>query len=247
MNMKKNYSSHLFALVVLMAFCVISQTAGALGQKELQQLLDEQPANLTRADGAITEIDISSFTEPYTTTLYVRNQSVRFVNGTLRRAASLTGPLIMITNGYTLELPASATLSGNDVRTGYPIVEIDSGTLTVDGGSIIKPDIPEGTIMYTTDAVNPDNLIGSDRPIKLTSDNAHLVMKSGTVEGEITCLVSNADVQILGGMVKWLGGYHVTTRSDVHINPNVCNRIYTTKDKKNILERCCIRLTTCRL
>ena len=134
--MKKYYFRLLKALFMLLALLPAMQSANAQEQKDLQQLLDEVPANLTRADGGITEIDISSFTEPYTTTLYVRNQSVRFVNGTITQAASFSGPLIQIQNGYTLELPGSARLRGNAKMSDKPLVDVANGVFNIAGGIV---------------------------------------------------------------------------------------------------------------
>ena len=65
----------------LMAAFLMTLPAMALGQKELQQLLDGQTSTTTRASAdGFTEIDISGYTEPFTSTLYVRSQNIRFVN-----------------------------------------------------------------------------------------------------------------------------------------------------------------------
>lgn len=185
-------------LLAIMVLLTAMQTASAQGQKDLQQLLDEIPANLTRADGGITEIDISSFTEPYTTTLYVRNQSVRFVNGTITQAASFSGPLIQIQNGYTLELACTATLAGNNKKSDNPLVDVADGTFKVIGGNInhiyggSNPNPNPQTIYNTSVELSGGNKASFSQLISPT-------YPAGYIEGNI----ENSK----GGSIQFNGGY----------------------------------------
>ena len=222
--------------MLFLAIFDMSMPASASGQDDLQSLLDGKNSNtITRASENFAEIDLSAYSAPITSTLYVRNQNVRFVNGTLTRDASINGPLIIIQNGYKLELPATATLSGNNTVIGQPVVEVWDGSLIVNGGNIIETVSSGPTVLNFGSTLPPDETLNSDRPVRLTSEESHIIMSSGTIEGEITCDAKYADVQLLGGNINFTEGYHVTSQSNVHLNPNTCNLIYTTKGKRMYL------------
>ena len=217
--MKKNYSRHLFALVVLMAFCAISQTADALGQKELQQLLDGQISATTRASAdGFTEIDISGYTEPFTSTLYVRSNNVRFINGMLTQAESLIEPLIAIQNGFTLELPQSVTLSGNEIESEHSLVEVQNGKLSVTGGAIERiygwfamSGYPGPERLYSIGNVTNNNAV------ELKGSDASFTITAGRIVGSVNN-EEGGNISIEGGDVGpvqtsqpiWLSGSATT-------------------------------------
>ena len=215
-------------ILVLVALA-LSISAIAQSQEELQRLLDSSSMQNTRADGW-SEIDLSKYTEPITSTLYVRKQNVRFVNGTLRVAETLNGPLVEISGGYGLDVAPTASLSGNNVTTDT-IVKVVNGVLEISGGSIVGT-VYNGVIPEFLGTQPADRREKSATPASLVSDNARLLLNSGTMEGQITCSAENADIQLLGGEVKWVEAYQVSTRSALHLMPSSCSLVFTTRGKQ---------------
>ncbi len=140
---------------------------------ELQKLIDslaDSPA--TRASGTVTDIDLSAYSAPRTATLYIRNGvNVRFINGTLTRATSLTdAPLVQITGDSKLTLAKTAEISGNNFTSSYPIVEVRDGEIDVEGGKIAGNSTWEGKTKHTYSSV------------RLTDENARFYLTAGEVE-----------------------------------------------------------------
>ena len=132
-------------LIVMFALPILTY---AQQRDELQELIDQlASAPATRAAGTVTDIDLSAYSEPRTTTLYIRNGvNVRFVNGTLTRATSLTdAPLVQIKDDSKLHLSETASITGNNFYTaGVPVVEVLDGELYVEGGKISENTKKEG-------------------------------------------------------------------------------------------------------
>ena len=188
---------------LMLAVSAVALQGQALGQKELQQLLDGNgPSTMNRASGdGFTEIDLSDFTEPFTETLYVRNQNIRFVNGTLTQAASFNGTLIVIQNGYALDLASSAELQGNgEQAAGFaPLVKVNIGSLMVNGGEISGLGWLYSLPVYTNRALPP---VYNDRTaVELTGgDHSVFTMSSGTVGGRVLN-TEGGSVTIKGGVI----------------------------------------------
>ena len=235
--MKKNYSTLLKVLFALLALLPAAQSASAQGQEDLQQLLDKSAASLTRSESDITEIDISNFTEPYTKTLYVRNNSVRFVNGTLTQADTFDGPLIQIQNGYTLEVASTATLAGNNQKSDNPLVEVESGCLTVYGmiKDIYKYGYAGSVYSHVRSVMN--------KAVKLSGSHSILVVPSNPsgTEGIISGEIYNyyGIVNLLGGTVDRISTYdgmdmsgNVKVKYDVHFyNEGTINLLSAMKNQ----------------
>ena len=108
-------------------------------QDNLQEFIDNLASSYTtRAADTVTDIDLSAYSEPRTTTLYIRNGvNVRFINGTLTRATNLTdAPLVQIVSNSTLHVAESAKINGGNFHSNIAIVEIVDGELDVEGGTI---------------------------------------------------------------------------------------------------------------
>ncbi len=132
----KSFERLFLMLIVMFALPILTY---AQQRDELQELIDQlASAPATRAAGTVTDIDLSAYSEPRTTTLYIRNGvNVRFVNGTLTRATSLTdAPLVQIQDDSKLHLAESSKISGNNFITQNPIVNVISGELVTEGGDI---------------------------------------------------------------------------------------------------------------
>ena len=180
--------SYLRLALMMIAVCATALPAQALGQKELQQLLDGNgplPSSRASNDG-FTEIDLSDFTEPITETLYVRNQNIRFVNGTLKQELYQDFTLIQIQNGYELELAATASLVGTNYPSNKnnPFIDIQNGELIISGGSITgifnvnRPhDFGNGNVFFTSERNIAVELSGGKQ--------SGFHMSSGSVEGTI--------------------------------------------------------------
>ena len=106
---------------------------------DLQRLIDRlASAPVTRAASTVTDIDLSAYSTPRTATLYIRNGvNVRFINGTLTRAKSLTdAPLVQIAGSSILHVAENAIISGGNFYSITPIVDVADGELDVEGGII---------------------------------------------------------------------------------------------------------------
>jgi hypothetical protein len=190
--------------LMMVAVSALAMPVQAQGQNELQQLLDGAgTSTTTRASGdGFTEIDLSGFTDPITETLYVRNQNIRFVNGTLTQADSFKGTLVEIQNGYSLELPSSAKLQGNGAQTAgsaRSFVKVTNGSLIINGGEIGGLGWLYTHPVYVNRALP---IVYSDRTaIELTGGiNSSFTLSSGTVGGRVLNM-DGGRVTINGGTI----------------------------------------------
>ena len=106
--------------LLLVALLTQSITVCSQERDELQEFVDNATASpQTRAGDEPTVIDLSAYTAPRTATLYIRNgANVKFINGTLKRATSLTNaPLVAISGNSKLEVTSGVVLSGNNFIT----------------------------------------------------------------------------------------------------------------------------------
>lgn len=213
---KSRFFSVLPVLLSLLAVCFVVQPSRALGQKDLQRLLDgtDPSAQHRASDEGFIEIDLSAFTEPITETLYVRNQNIRFVNGVLKQKLYQDFTLIQIQNGYQLELAASASLEGTNYPSTKPFVDIQHGKFIINGGhitgiyNIIRPvNFGNGQVFSTS----PRNI-----SVELTGGAlSEFSMSSGEVYGSIK---DNA-----GGKIKIGGGIidHIQTSTFFYMSGKV--------------------------
>ena len=166
---------------------------------ELQKLIDRlADAPATRAATTVTDIDLSAYSEPRATTLYIRNGvNVRFVNGTLTRAKSLTdGPLVQIIGDSRLHLAATAAISGNNFYTsGGTLVEVLDGRLDVEGGKIT------GNKSLNTIGIS----------VSLRNKDAVVWVEDGEVEN-LSSGVGTA--YAFGGTIGWLSVYNCAYLGD---------------------------------
>lgn len=127
--------------LLLVALLTQSITVCSQERDELQEFVDNATASpQTRAGDEPTVIDLSAYTAPRTATLYIRNgANVKFINGTLKRATSLTNaPLVAISGNSKLEVTSGVVLSGNNFITNeQAIVQIEDGTFLLSGGSVV--------------------------------------------------------------------------------------------------------------
>lgn len=170
--------TNFYKLILFVAFCAVNVLSASAQNDPLQELIDNLATATTRASGTPTDIDLSAYSEPRTTTLYVRNGvNVRFINGTLKRAATLKGPLVEVTGGSRLQLgyfKKSGTISGNNIVTGYELVRLNNGTLFV----------YEGGVRDNSEKKSEDSnhtYYNSDIPVliaQFSQSNLHLDMRS---------------------------------------------------------------------
>lgn len=191
----KCITQHLSFFVLLLSFfCSTTISANALLQKDLQCLLDGQASsNVTRGSDDVIEIDISAYTEPFTSTLYVRNQNIRFVNGTLTQATSLNGPLIQIENGCTLEITNTVVFSGNKIKSNYSLVNVVDGDFNVIGGKI--------TNIYGGENPNPNTNMNTSIYLNSNKSRTTISRSSAGKRGEIQGRIQNAN----GGHINLKG------------------------------------------
>lgn len=194
----KTRRTRLFALLACLSMLFANQMQ-AQDTDDLQRLIDQVASSPQhRASGTVTDIDLSAYSEPRTTTLYVRNGvNVRFVNGTLKRASSLTdAPLVQIKDGASLHLAESATISGNDIYTSnVPIVELLLGILEVEGGTI-------------SGNQSPKKSVGPSVQIDNNGDN-YFDMYKGYIQRLFN--VGGGNVTLYGGHIFQLNSYGVIT------------------------------------
>ena len=204
----KTRRPRLFALLACLSMLFVNQVQ-AQETDALQSLIDRVAAMpVTRAAGTVTDIDLSPYTQPRTVPLYVRNGiNVRFINGTLTRAKSFTdGPLIAIQADSRLELSSTCTLSSNNVDTQYPVVDIENGELTIEGGKICD--------VYGWEDVTPSSK--GKTAVELSGGtDARYYQTSGETLGRI----ENSN----GGWITLKGGtvYRISTSSDFKLSGDV--------------------------
>ena len=186
----KTRRAKLCALLACLSMLFANQMQ-AQDTDDLQRMIDQVASSPQhRAGGTVTDIDLSAYSEPRTTTLYVRNGvNVRFVNGTLTRATSLIdAPLVQIKDGATLHLAETANISGNNFFTTVPIVEVLVGSLYIEGGTISG---------NRTSHLGPSVIVNNN-------DDAKFEMDKGKTES----LVNNGGaVYLYGGVVESLVTY----------------------------------------
>lgn len=111
------------------------------------------------------------------------------INGTLSRAKGLAGPLVSISNGSEVELGDGAVVSGSNITLYKPIIELKNGTLNIIGGAICDIKVTIGQTKHADDAIN------------ITQDaiNSNLGIYRGEIQGHISCLAQNCNIDIEGG------------------------------------------------
>lgn len=172
------------------------------GTDELQQLLDRLADSPTRrAAGTVTDIDLSAYSAPRTTTLYVRNGvNVRFINGTLTRATSLTdAPLVQILGDSKLHVAQSAAISGNNFFvSGSVLVDILDGELDLEGGKI------SGNSNGKTDGIS----------VWAKNEASVVVVNAGEIEN--LAASSSRHVYLYGGNIEFISlRYFAYIKGDV--------------------------------
>lgn len=86
----------------------------------------------TRAGESAVVIDLSTFKDTIRQTTLQVNQgiSLKFTNGTLKRASNFThGPVVKISNGTEVELDATVIISGENIENGGEAVDVEYSSL----------------------------------------------------------------------------------------------------------------------
>ena len=87
---------------------------------------------MTRAGESPVVIDLSTFKDTIRQTTLQVNQgiSLKFTNGTLKRASNFThGPVVKISNGTEVELDATVIISGENIENGGEAVDVEYSSL----------------------------------------------------------------------------------------------------------------------
>lgn len=156
---------------------------------DLQDFINEQSGN-------VITVDLSKFSAiTRNKTLEIRTgKYYKFVNGTLKKAADCTEPLITISNGSSVEIGSidnsndtRAWVTANGVINGVETIRMEGGSLTVLGGVL------DGG--YTWNSEDYDNAV------LMTSDVDKLILAKkegayGWVSGPIVCNASKAYISI---------------------------------------------------
>lgn len=217
-----NYLKKLFKCMLLAVLMTcMPQPSLAGNTDDLQEFINRQTRRTTQThstDDAF-EIDLSKFsaTERDKTLKIATGQKYCIVNGTLSRADGLNGPLVSISNGSSVELGDGATVSGSGIPFGYPVVELEEGTLNVTKGTIngVAGEITGGKI---------------DCSIKVPANarNCTLALSGGKVQGIMQCLANDCKTTISGGEYSTTSGpvysdgaYCIETNSDIELNGSV--------------------------
>ena len=209
-------------------FVLFTNHVQAQDNDELQRLIDlVASAPITRAGETVREIDLSPYTEPRTTTLYIRNgANVRFVNGTLTREKNLNEPLVEIQGDSKLELASSATLKGEGPLS--PIVLISAGELVVKGGVIDGMPYEESKVTndtrrrtksdsYSYPPGEPIYVYRIASSVSIVAESgSSFIMESGTLTSSVINSGNNM-LQITGGTIADIS----TSLSDVFIGGTV--------------------------
>lgn len=219
--------SRMLALLACL-FVLFTNHVQAQDNDELQRLIDRvASAPITRAEETVREIDLSPYTEPRTTTLYIRNgANVRFVNGTLTREKNLNEPLVEIQGDSKLELASSATLKGEGPLS--PIVLISAGELVVKGGVIDGMPYEESKVTndtrrrtksdsYSYPPGEPIYVYRIASSVSIVAESgSSFIMESGTLTSSVINSGNNM-LQITGGTIADIS----TSLSDVFIGGTV--------------------------
>lgn len=190
----KTKKTKLFALLACL-FMLSANHVQAQDTDALQSLIDNLAKVPATRAGTPTDIDLSAYSEPRTATLYIRNGvNVRFINGTLTRAKSLTNaPLVQIIGSSTLHVAKSATISGGNFVTDVTLVEVKDGELDVEGGKVIGNNEKTSTSSHLSFSVT------------LTDAKAVVQVDDGEIEYLYQYQTAKASIMnINGGTFRWI-------------------------------------------
>ena len=148
----------------------------------------------------VVRVDLSQFADDLerTTTLRVSTGATyNFVNGILNRAASLAaGPVVLISNGSTVEVGTDAV-----IRSGFysdETIRLEGGWLKVTLGDVIGGlGYPPSGIYYTDPFQSP--------AVKLTTPSDHLILSNGAIYSYVECEATGAEIKLDGGMMGGMG------------------------------------------
>ncbi len=206
--------------VLFMALCAINISFAVAQQRDdLQEFINNSRENLTRSTGEnVIDVDLSTFTSTKrTTTLQIANGgNFRFINGVLERDETLNDPVILISNGSTVDVAEGATITGENHLADYEeceIVRLDNGILNVSGGTIVgaegvrnQPGLPIGAITR-------------DPAIRMISPEDEFYLNGGTILGNICCNTTGVICLNEGNLRKEsMIGNSIITHSDVYLN-----------------------------
>lgn len=189
-------------LTALMAVCSLTATA----QDKLQEFINNIPLTGTRASNGFTDVDLSQFPASElerTTTLKVTDgRKVRFIKGTLTKAASLKGPILKISTRAQVDFGSPDNVYNNG---GSIYDDIDDGieSVRMEGGSLF---------------VSKCGSIGANKyAILLTSDDDCFELRGGTLLGAyIDCTAENASLKLTSGMLGHVA--RIKTKSDLYLS-----------------------------
>lgn len=217
--------------ILLSFFCGISQSTSA--ENELQKALDKLATSgeSHRANGTVTDFDLSPYTEPLTETLYIRNGiNVRFVNGSIVGDKVLPGssPLIEIIDNSRLDLSASAKLLANKSSYAEAVVKIGNGELVVSGGTINGMHNDETTVNSVPRRTKSDSYtIPGGLPIEISINPfaVHISAHSGSIltvtSGSIIGFIKNEGKNSLFLTGGTIDGEVQSPSADVVIGGNI--------------------------
>lgn len=192
---------------------------------DLQEFINNAPSGgtQTRASDGFTVVDLSKFSATErTTTLEVTNgQKIRFVNGTLKRGAGLTGAILKIDGGANVEVSSSdGTYKTRTYITNNNVVDKDKEAISLGNGTLTVKNY--GWVDGATDS--KQHISGTS--VAITSNDAvfYLQDNDGWVTGPVVDYqYADAKIEISGG-AGFSGGAdwcEIQSFSDVITSGNV--------------------------
>ena len=173
----------------LLAFALLAACYGSMqAQDDLLEYINsisKEQTQSRRAGNDITVIDLSKFNAVNReVTLPIKNGlRVRFINGTLTRAASLDGPILELEAGSYVEVAEGATITTEQSVSNRETILMEGAELRLEDAAI------RGKKAYTS--------------VLMTSANDHFTMDGGTLFATLVCEQRDAKIIFNGGNLEW--------------------------------------------
>lgn len=207
--MKRSLQYFRAGLLLLLAMLTCGAVTAQPSGDDLQTFIDQAASRQqTRADGdGFVEVDLSAFQAvERLTTLQIPSGKYRFINGSLTKSTSLTGPMVHASGGSFVEVGKGANFGTQmgGVVNGAPMVMLDNAHLIVaSGGNICAGYLQGGKF---------------DDVVWMSNSADGFSLDGGWIDGAIVCQVINASIHLNSGSVHTRGADfgNIYAYSDVH-------------------------------
>lgn len=160
---------------------------------------------------ASATVNLSQFkaTERTTSLTITDGRRITFTNGTLSRAASDVGPVLIVSGGGSAIVSHDATITGGD-KLNYDVmcevVRLANGSLDVYGGTVVGAYANARQSAPVDGVPSPPSIFMGwgmqDAAVRMTTSADHFALTSGTLYGNLLCDATGAEILFNGGELK---------------------------------------------